>query len=182
MGKNVGRVGQRSCKLSSPLCKCFLSNSPSWTFDSRFLFLGTYIRRRTRVSGLIYLKRLLKPAWSLAKENNYMLIRLWVVILHHWLNFKGGSDQLNSGYEMAQSFEQNTGDYISIKITECDYSCMPPLYYEKYISMALCKTAVSPARWQWGYCSLALSHRNVVKGVPITWICHSDGRDDFLHD
>ena len=32
-----------------------------------------------------------------------------------------------------------------------------------YKSMALCKTAVTPVRQQWGYYSLALSHRNVIK-------------------
>ena len=52
------------------------------------------------------------------------------------------------------------------------WSIIPPPYPAPYkraqrsiISMASCKTAVTPVRQQWSYCSLALNHRSVLRRI-----------------
>ena len=44
-----------------------------------------------------------------------------------------------------------------------------------YISMALCKTAVTPLLMHWSYCSLALSHRFHIQTVSNVKFIESNG-------
>ena len=44
----------------------------------------------------------------------------------------------------------------------CAEICCCKCQWGYHISMALCKTAVTPVHQQWSYCSLALSHRYVM--------------------